>query len=71
MLGAVYVAESDEVWVGGAGYPTTCNGAVVPALTDRPLTSPGALPLILKPLVPLSIARSRLAAKPDAAPNTT
>jgi myo-inositol-1(or 4)-monophosphatase len=37
VLGAVYVAEFDEVWVGGTGHPTTCNGAVVPALTDRSL----------------------------------
>jgi myo-inositol-1(or 4)-monophosphatase len=37
VLGAVYVAEFDEVWVGGTGRPTTCNGAVVPALTDRSL----------------------------------
>jgi myo-inositol-1(or 4)-monophosphatase len=37
VLGAVYVAEFDEVWLGGAGHPTTCNGTAVPALTDRPL----------------------------------
>ena len=37
VLGAVYVPEFDEVWLGGSGHPTTCNGVAVPALVDRPL----------------------------------
>jgi myo-inositol-1(or 4)-monophosphatase len=37
VLGAVYVAEFDEIWLGGADRPTTRDGAAVPPLTDRPL----------------------------------
>lgn len=37
VLGAVYVAEFDELWLGGIGHPTTCNGVVVPPLADRAL----------------------------------
>jgi len=37
VLGAVYVGEFDELWLGGPDHPTTCNGVVVAALDDRPL----------------------------------
>src|SRR5262249_30713244 len=36
-LGAVYHADADELWLGGRDQPTTCNGELVPQLSDRPL----------------------------------
>jgi myo-inositol-1(or 4)-monophosphatase len=36
-LGAVYQPTAGELWLAGAGTPTTRNGEPVPALTDRPL----------------------------------
>lgn len=38
VLGAVYHAAADELWLGGRDQPTTCNGRPVPALQDRPLS---------------------------------
>lgn len=37
VLGAVYHPVADELWLGGRGHPTTCNGVPVEPLTDRPL----------------------------------
>jgi fructose-1,6-bisphosphatase/inositol monophosphatase family enzyme len=37
VLGAVYHPVADELWVGGRGHHTTCNGHPVEPLTDRPL----------------------------------
>ncbi len=37
LLGAVYQAATDELWLGGPGIPTTLNGTPVPALTDAAL----------------------------------
>jgi fructose-1,6-bisphosphatase/inositol monophosphatase family enzyme len=37
LLGAVYQPTTDELWLGGRGYPTTRNGEPVPPLVDRPL----------------------------------
>jgi myo-inositol-1(or 4)-monophosphatase len=37
VLGAIYQATSDELWLGGRDAPTTCNGAALPRLADRPL----------------------------------
>ncbi|QDP96519.1 inositol monophosphatase family protein [Microlunatus elymi] len=34
VLGAVYHPVADELWVGGRGHPTTCNGVPVELLTD-------------------------------------
>jgi fructose-1,6-bisphosphatase/inositol monophosphatase family enzyme len=36
-LGAVYQPAADELWVGGPGVPTTCNGEPLAPLADRPL----------------------------------
>jgi myo-inositol-1(or 4)-monophosphatase len=52
VLGAVYQPVADELWLGGRGYPTTCNAVPVTPLTDRPLADisvasylhPGTLP---------------------------
>lgn len=38
VLGAVYIPEPDELWVGGRDLPTTCNGQLVEPLVDRPLS---------------------------------
>jgi len=37
LLGAVYQPVADELWLGGIGHPTSCNGEPVPELTDIPL----------------------------------
>ncbi len=37
VLGAVHIPESDELWVGGRGLPTTCNGIPTELLRDRSL----------------------------------
>ncbi|HEY9291114.1 MAG TPA: inositol monophosphatase family protein [Microlunatus sp.] len=37
VLGAIYHPVADELWVGGRGHPTTCNGVPVDPLTDTPL----------------------------------
>lgn len=37
LLGAIYQATTDEMWVGGDGHPTTLNGVPIPRLIDRPL----------------------------------
>ncbi|HEU5268553.1 MAG TPA: inositol monophosphatase [Jatrophihabitans sp.] len=37
LLGAVYHPAADELWLGGVGHPTSCNGNPVPRLTDAPL----------------------------------
>ncbi len=39
LLGAVYQATTDELWLGGPGIPTTLNGAPLSALEDRELAS--------------------------------
>ncbi|PZS18545.1 MAG: inositol monophosphatase [Pseudonocardiales bacterium] len=39
VLGAVYHPAADELWLGGRGHPTTCNGNPVPTLTERPLAA--------------------------------
>jgi myo-inositol-1(or 4)-monophosphatase len=35
--GAVYQPTADELWAGGPGHPTACNGKPVPPLADAPL----------------------------------
>ncbi|QGN35477.1 inositol monophosphatase [Microlunatus sp. Gsoil 973] len=37
VLGAVYHPVADELWVGGRGVRTTCNGVPVEPLVDAPL----------------------------------
>jgi fructose-1,6-bisphosphatase/inositol monophosphatase family enzyme len=37
VLGAVYHPTADELWLGGRGRPTTCNGLPVPELEAIPL----------------------------------
>jgi myo-inositol-1(or 4)-monophosphatase len=37
VLGAVYIPDSDELWIGGPDHPTTCNGTAVPAVADTAL----------------------------------
>jgi fructose-1,6-bisphosphatase/inositol monophosphatase family enzyme len=37
VLGAVYQPAADELWLGGRGRTTTCNGVAVEPLRDRPL----------------------------------
>ena len=37
VLGAVYHPVADELWVGGRGHPTSCNGVPVQQLVDQPL----------------------------------
>jgi fructose-1,6-bisphosphatase/inositol monophosphatase family enzyme len=37
VLGAVYHPAADELWAGGPGLPTTCNGAALEALPERRL----------------------------------
>jgi myo-inositol-1(or 4)-monophosphatase len=37
LLGAVYHVESDELWLGGRGTQTTCNGVPVHVTDERPL----------------------------------
>ncbi|MCU1657691.1 MAG: Fructose,6-bisphosphatase/inositol monophosphatase family enzyme, partial [Pseudonocardiales bacterium] len=37
ILGAVYQAATDELWLGGRDHPTTCNGVRLPTLADHPL----------------------------------
>src|SRR5579875_2433729 len=37
LLGAVYQPGTDELWIGGADVPTTCNGNPLPPLPERPL----------------------------------
>lgn len=37
LLGAVYHPVVDELWLGGLGHPTSCNGVPVPPLADAPL----------------------------------
>ncbi|MGX7677644.1 inositol monophosphatase family protein [Jatrophihabitans sp. DSM 45814] len=38
ILGAVYHPFADELWLGGHGHPTTCNGVPVAPLRDSPLS---------------------------------
>jgi fructose-1,6-bisphosphatase/inositol monophosphatase family enzyme len=38
VLGAVYHPFADELWLGGADQPTTCNGVPVQPLADAPLS---------------------------------
>lgn len=37
LLGAVYQPTGDELWAGGVGHPTTCNGRPVLPLADAAL----------------------------------
>jgi fructose-1,6-bisphosphatase/inositol monophosphatase family enzyme len=37
VLGAVYQPSIDELWLGGRDHPSTCNGAELARLEDRPL----------------------------------
>jgi myo-inositol-1(or 4)-monophosphatase len=37
VLGAVYHPAVDELWLGGRGHPTTCNGIPVAPLADKAL----------------------------------
>lgn len=37
LLGAIYHPVAGELWLGGRGAPTTCNGIPVEPLTDTPL----------------------------------
>lgn len=37
LLGAIYQATTDELWVGGRDIPTMLNGVPLPRLTDRAL----------------------------------
>ena len=37
LLGAVFQATTNELWLGGPGLPTTLNGVPLPPLTDRSL----------------------------------
>ena len=37
LLGAIYQATTDELWVGGRDLPATLNGEPLPALEDRAL----------------------------------
>ncbi|MEO6885265.1 MAG: inositol monophosphatase family protein [Jatrophihabitantaceae bacterium] len=37
LLGAIYQAATQELWLGRPDYLTTCNGAAVEPLADRPL----------------------------------
>jgi myo-inositol-1(or 4)-monophosphatase len=37
VLGAIYQPTTDELWLGGRDAPTTCNGAHLRKLIDRPL----------------------------------
>ena len=37
ILGAVYHAFADELWLGGRDHPTTCNGVEVVQIVDTPL----------------------------------
>lgn len=37
LLGAVYHPAADELWVGGRGHPTRCNGVAVEPLADTAL----------------------------------
>ncbi len=37
VLGAIFQATTDELWVGGRDLPTTLNGVPLPQLADRPL----------------------------------
>jgi fructose-1,6-bisphosphatase/inositol monophosphatase family enzyme len=37
LLGAVYQPVADELWLGGIGHPTSCNGRPVEKLADRPV----------------------------------
>jgi fructose-1,6-bisphosphatase/inositol monophosphatase family enzyme len=39
LIGAVAIPASGELWVGGEDRPTTCNGAPVAPLADRPLSA--------------------------------
>lgn len=36
-LGAIYHPTADELWAGGPGRPTTCNGVPLPRLAERVL----------------------------------
>jgi myo-inositol-1(or 4)-monophosphatase len=38
LLGAIYHPAAEELWVGGRGQPTTCNGVPVTPLVDTPLS---------------------------------
>jgi fructose-1,6-bisphosphatase/inositol monophosphatase family enzyme len=38
LLGAVFQPSADELWLGGRGRRTTCNGEPVEHLVDRPLS---------------------------------
>ena len=37
VLGAIYQATTDELWVGGPSVPPTLNGHPLPRIADRPL----------------------------------
>ena len=37
VLGAIFQATTEELWVGGRDLPTTLNGVPLPPLADRPL----------------------------------
>lgn len=37
-VGAVYHPFADELWLGGPGHPTSCNGVPVPRLVDTALS---------------------------------
>jgi myo-inositol-1(or 4)-monophosphatase len=37
LLGAIYQASSDELWIGGPGLGVTLNGVELPPLVDQPL----------------------------------
>lgn len=48
LVGAVYHPAADELWLGGTGAATTCNGVEVPRLTERSLAD-SSLALYLHP----------------------
>jgi fructose-1,6-bisphosphatase/inositol monophosphatase family enzyme len=37
LLGAVYQPDTEQLWLGGPGVPTSCNGAPLARIADRPL----------------------------------
>lgn len=39
VLGAIYHPVAGELWLGGRGVPTTCNGVAVQPLADAPLAT--------------------------------
>ena len=62
LVGAVYHPSADELWLGGPGHPTSCNGMPVQQLIDTPLSQVSLASYLHPTVLPDDSAREPLLA---------